>query len=60
MREKMAGMQAQMEEFVATLNRELVAHRRAPGPEEAHGLIPVINYSRATVAAVFRKSRSQS
>ena len=32
MREKMAEMQSQIEEFVATLNRELVARRRAPEP----------------------------
>src|ERR671939_1938589 len=30
MREKMEAMQRQMEEFVATLNRELVAHARPP------------------------------
>jgi MerR family transcriptional regulator, heat shock protein HspR len=45
MREKMAEMQAQIEEFVTTLNRELSARRRAPAPEEKHCLIPVVNYS---------------
>jgi MerR family transcriptional regulator/heat shock protein HspR len=56
MREKMAEMQAQIEEFVATLNRELVARRRAPVPQEEQGLIPVIN-CRVEVAPG-RKSRS--
>jgi MerR family transcriptional regulator, heat shock protein HspR len=56
MREKMAEMQAQIEEFVATLNRELVARRRAPEPQEKHGLIPVINWG--AEAAPGRKNRS--
>src|SRR5215468_4134352 len=43
MREKMAEMQAQIEEFVSTLNRELVARRRVPEPQEKHSLIPVVN-----------------
>ena len=56
MREKMAEMQAQIEEFVATLNRELVARRRAPEPQEKQGLIPVINWRME--AAPARKNRS--
>ena len=56
MREKMAEMQAQIEEFVATLNRELVARRRAPEPQEKHGLIPVINWG--AEATPGRKNRS--
>ena len=56
MREKMAEMQAQIEEFVATLNRELVARRRAPEPQENHGLIPVIDWGAG--AASGRKNRS--
>jgi MerR family transcriptional regulator/heat shock protein HspR len=56
MREKMAEMQAQIEEFVATLNRELVARRRTPEPQEKHGLIPVINWG--AEAAPGRKNRS--
>jgi MerR family transcriptional regulator/heat shock protein HspR len=43
MREKMAEMQAQIEEFVATLNRELVARHRTPEPQQEQGLIPMIN-----------------
>jgi len=43
MREKMAEMQVQIEEFVTTFNRELVARRRAPAQEEQHSLIRVLN-----------------
>lgn len=60
MREKMAEMQAQIEEFVATLNRELVARRRAPSPAERCSLVPVIDYSRSAPAAPARKGRSQA
>jgi MerR family transcriptional regulator/heat shock protein HspR len=56
MREKMAEMQAQIEEFVATLNRELVARRKAPEPQEKHGLIPVINWGAEPASG--RKNRS--
>jgi MerR family transcriptional regulator, heat shock protein HspR len=43
MREKMGEMQNQIQEFVATLNRELVA-RNTPSPSsERTSLIPVIN-----------------
>jgi MerR family transcriptional regulator, heat shock protein HspR len=44
MREKMGQMHAQIQEFVATLNRELVA--RAPHPfdaDEHNSLVPVVN-----------------
>lgn len=47
MREKMAQMQAQIEEFVATLNHELVAHRRPPEPQEKQGLMRVIKWGPA-------------
>ena len=59
MREKMAEMQLQIEEFVSTLNRELVARRRPAAPEEQHSLIRVVNYSTAWRRAVLptRKSR---
>jgi len=44
MREKMGEMQAQIQEFVATLNRELVAHSgRPPATDERTCLIPVVN-----------------
>ena len=58
MREKMAEMQSQIEEFVTTLNRELIA-RRKPAPEEKHSLIRVVNYSSVAPAAPTRKTRTQ-
>src|SRR5260370_39711915 len=43
MREKMGEMQNQIQEFVATLNRELVARTaRQPLPSERNSLIPVL------------------
>jgi MerR family transcriptional regulator/heat shock protein HspR len=44
MREKMGQMQSQMQEFIATLNRELAVRTARPQPpEERTWLIPVIN-----------------
>jgi MerR family transcriptional regulator, heat shock protein HspR len=44
MREKMGEMQAQIQEFVATLNRELVSRTiRPPQSEDRHSLVPVID-----------------
>src|SRR5438477_7829035 len=44
MREKMGDMQAQIQDFIATLNRELAAHSvRPPTLESRNSLIPVIN-----------------
>ena len=43
MREKMDDMQSQIQEFVASLNRELAARTRLPEPAERNSLIPVIN-----------------
>jgi MerR family transcriptional regulator/heat shock protein HspR len=43
MREKMGEMQAQIQEFIATLNRELAARTaRPPVSEERNSLIPVV------------------
>lgn len=42
MREKMAEMQKQIEEFVNTLNAELVARSRPQEPESRNSLIPVL------------------
>jgi MerR family transcriptional regulator/heat shock protein HspR len=42
MREKMAAMQLQIEEFVATLNRELNIQARRSVEEPQNSLIPVI------------------
>ena len=53
MREKMGEMQAQIQEFIAGLNRELVA-RGAPGAASRNTLIPVIN---AKPPAPSRRSR---
>src|ERR1700747_2345273 len=55
MREKMAEMQSQMEEFVTTLNREIIARRRSSFREEKRSLIPVVDYSTGGPAA--RKAR---
>ncbi len=47
MREKMGEMQAQIQEFISSLNRELAARTaRPPTPEERNSLIPVINARR--------------
>jgi MerR family transcriptional regulator, heat shock protein HspR len=43
MRQKMGEMQSQIQEFVATLNRELVARSSRPPAEERNSLIPVIS-----------------
>lgn len=43
MRQKMREMQSQIQEFVATLNRELAAHARPPEPVQHNWLVPVIN-----------------
>jgi len=44
MREKMGQMQAQIQEFIATLNRELAARTGRPVPsDDRNSLIPVIN-----------------
>ena len=42
MREKMAAMQAQVEEFIRTLNQELSVHIPQPTREQPNSLIPVI------------------
>jgi len=47
MREKMGEMQAQIQEFIASLNSELAARTaRPPVLEERNSLIPVINAKR--------------
>ncbi len=44
MREKMGQMQSQIQEFIATLNRELAARTGHPAEmDDRNGLIPVIN-----------------
>jgi MerR family transcriptional regulator/heat shock protein HspR len=46
MREKMAEMQRHVEDFVSTLNREMIAHVHVPEPAEQNSLIPVIRFPR--------------
>jgi MerR family transcriptional regulator/heat shock protein HspR len=53
MREKMAEMQTQIEEFITTLNQELVSRAKPPQPQQRNQLIPVVNYS------LTRKSRRE-
>src|SRR5512140_3502803 len=43
MRERMGEMQSQIQEFVATLNRELVARSARPHSDDRTCLIPVVN-----------------
>ncbi len=43
MREKMAAMQREIEEFVATLNHEMATRFRQPQPPEQTSLIPVVD-----------------
>jgi len=45
MRQKMGDMQLQIQEFISTLNRELVSRtaRRQPDIDEQTSLIPVVN-----------------
>jgi MerR family transcriptional regulator/heat shock protein HspR len=48
MREKMEGMQRQIEEFVRTLNSELITHMRQAPPRGTHNnsLIPLVQLPR--------------
>ena len=47
MRERMAEMQSQIEQFVSSLNDELSHRSRQAAPEQAYSLIPVIEVRRA-------------
>ena len=59
MREKMGEMQSQIQEFVATLNRELVSRTvRSPEFEGRQSLIPVVN-ARPPVSAGRRGSEAR-
>src|SRR5712691_9208833 len=48
MREKMAEMQRQVEDFVSTLNREMSVRSQPQGPDQRNSLIPVINFPAKT------------
>lgn len=56
MRAKMEAMQQQMEEFITTLNRELMNRVRAAEPEAQNSLVPVITVRMPAVAPA-RKRR---
>ena len=56
MREKMAEMQAQIEEFICTLNQELARSRPQPRPSQRNSLIPVISFTAGTAP---RKNRRE-
>jgi MerR family transcriptional regulator/heat shock protein HspR len=58
MREKMAEMQRQMEEFVATLNREMALRFRAPEPHGVTSLIPVVRVTQPAPRAARRRERA--
>jgi MerR family transcriptional regulator/heat shock protein HspR len=58
MREKMAEMQSQIEEFITTLNHELANRTRPQTPPQRNSLIPVISFS-VTSAAQSRKGRRE-
>jgi len=58
MREKMAEMQTQIEQFIAGLNQELASRSRSQQPAEQNSLIPVVNYS-IVRAAQPRKGRRE-
>jgi MerR family transcriptional regulator/heat shock protein HspR len=55
MREKMAQMQRQIEEFVAILNQELTARARPVEPPSGKSLVPVANVARPESARPARK-----
>lgn len=57
MRQKMHDMQSQIQEFIATLNRELAAHARPAEPEQHNWLVPVINARPPANSATRRNNR---
>jgi len=57
MRQKMHDMQSQIQEFVATLNRELAAHVHPVEPEQHNWLVPVINARPPSVPGTRRNNR---
>ena len=56
MRERMSEMQAQIQDFVSSLNRELVARTAPEPPPSRNTLIPVIN-ARPPAPSSSRRSR---
>ena len=60
MREKMAAMQQQIEQFIETLNEELVSQARKTVAESKQSLIPVIQMTPAAMEAGIQESRIQN
>ena len=59
MREKMAGMQRQIEEFVYTLNHEFTVRARKTAEEPQHSLIPVIQMTSLASRETERKAEAR-
>jgi MerR family transcriptional regulator, heat shock protein HspR len=59
MREKMAGMQQQIEEFVSTLNHELTVRARRSVDETRNSLIPVIQMNALVDREAERKAEAR-
>lgn len=61
MREKMAAMQDQIEEFVATLNQEFAHQANRPSPVESkRSLIPVVQMRTPAVIEIPKKKRGKT
>ncbi len=61
MREKMAAMQDQIEEFVATLNQEFAHQARRQAPiESRRSLIPVVQTRTPAVIEIPKKKRTKT
>jgi len=57
MREKMAAIERQVEEFVATLNEQLATRMPPPGRERVKSLIPVIDISPVPAKSVRKEKQ---
>jgi MerR family transcriptional regulator, heat shock protein HspR len=58
MREKMAAMQEQIEQFVSTLNQEFAQQaNRQPMPESKRSLIPVVQMRTPAIVDISKKKR---
>jgi MerR family transcriptional regulator/heat shock protein HspR len=60
MREKMAAMQRQIEEFVETLNREMAARLRPPERQEQTSLIPLVRLAPVAPQRPARKKTARN
>jgi len=61
MREKMAAMQDQIEEFVSTLNHEFAQQASRQRPTESkRSLIPVVQMRTPTIVEIAKKKRSKA